>query len=462
MLKHTHWKRTFAFSLAAVSLFVIIVSRYVSAGPDGVLYSQGSSWRVQDPSIVGDRIAMVSANDGWILQLDWRNDTGNLYRYDGIKWTFFKSLPHTQDVLRGDIEMVSATDGWIALGGPLDNEPAETTFYRWNGNDWVYFKKVTDPNAVSVSAIDMLSSTEGWATASFNFGSHFYHWNGNQWQKQSSVWLPAEAGNDIDMLSTNSGWAIGFLGHIFRWNGNVWSEVPNPIDTSLNGISMVSETDGWIVGNEGVILHWDGNNWSEVSSSTDKRLNDVQMLSSSDGWAVGGGWNGEDSDPGTILHWDGVSWTQIQSPTSPYNSELLSIDMLGSTNGWITGAAGVLIYEQQPAEMTINHNAGASGSFFSVTGSDFPQGKEATVTVNGQNLGSVPVSNDGTFSFILSTTDADEGYYSTTASVNPSATVQFVIDNSEPTWPQEGSGPVINVPAGIAFTEQLFMPVVLK
>lgn len=455
------------FALAAVSLTAI--ANRVEARPGSPIAPQSIRWVLQDDTFNGDKIDMVSVNDGWVLQQ--RSSAAYLYRWDGNRWAFFTSLSHTQDIVRSDIAMVSASDGWIVLGGPLSGSSnlAESTFYRWDGNNWNHFGTVTSANAVSLAALDMLSPTEGWAGGAFNFGAIYYRWDGTSWQKASEKFLWLDGGNggdDIDMLSSVNGWTVGFNG-IAHWNGADWANVASPVSRVLNTISMVSPNDGWIVGGgytydpntgeitpePGVILRWDGSTWGEVASPVTDRLLAIDMLAADDGWIVG--------ESGTILHWDGNSWNEVPSPASQSSSDLLSIDMLEPTSGWITGDGGTLSYLLQP-ELTIDNNTGAPGSFFTLNGSDFPPDEVATVTVNGYELGTVQVGGDGTYSFVLSTTEADEGYYSLTASVNPSAAVQFVLDAKEPLWPQEGMGPVINVPAGIAHTELGFLPAILR
>jgi hypothetical protein len=49
-----------------------------------------------------------------------------------------------------------------------------------------------------------------------------------------------------------------------------------------------------------------------------------------------------------------------------------------------------------------------------------------------------------------------------TAAVNPSATVQFILSADEPTRAQEDSGTVFDVPAGIAYTGSVFLPIIIR
>jgi hypothetical protein len=420
--------------------------------------TQNFEWEIHS-QIPGHKIAMVSTNDGWIVQFE--GQAANLYRWDGNVWANAGTLTHTQFIVRGDIFMVSATDGWIVLGGPLSGSSnlAESAIYRWDGNTWTFFGSVTDPNAVSFSALDFVSAADGWATAAFNFGSHFYRWNGSAWQKETSVWLPLDAGNDIDMVSATDGWAVGFQGNIFRWDGNTWTEVDSPVTTSLNSIDMVSATNGWAVGANGVILKWNGNTWSQAPSPTTVRLNAINMVSDTEGWIVGGGWNGQNSDPGLILHWDGNAWSEV---TIANMAQLNDVVKVQETDGWIVGNNNILRYVEYAPTLTMNFASGAPGSFFTVTGTGFPENNTAVISANGQELGSVSSDVDGAFMFLLSTADADEGLYFVTASVNPSATVSFTLDSDEPLRPQEGDGSIFNIPAGIAFTESIFLPIILR
>ena len=129
------------------------------------------------------------------------------------------------------------------------------------------------------------------------------------------------------------------------------------------------------------------------------------------------------------------------------------------------GKWDVFVHTQEiesEANLTINYPDGAPGSYFTVTGSGFPANDTATISANGLELGTVPIDAIGGFTFIFSTTNADEGLYLVTASVNPSATTQLVLDAAEPTRTQEGTGSLIDIPAGIAFTNQIFLPLLQR
>ena len=101
--------------------------------------------------------------------------------------------------------------------------------------------------------------------------------------------------------------------------------------------------------------------------------------------------------------------------------------------------------------LVINNSSGAPGSFFTVTGFDFPPNSTATIAVNGNTLGTVPVNSSGGLVFLLETSPTtDEGFYRVTASGFPGAMTHFTLDVEHDVRPQEGSGTVFVVPDGIA------------
>jgi len=113
--------------------------------------------------------------------------------------------------------------------------------------------------------------------------------------------------------------------------------------------------------------------------------------------------------------------------------------------------------------LVINHAVGQPGSYFEISGYDYPADSEATIFVNNRTVGTVPVNNAGAFVFQLNTTQAEEGGYVVTVTVNPSATVGFRLDAEAPVkWPATGTGTLHTVPAGIALTEFNYLPLITK
>lgn len=444
-----------------------LIAGQVAAGSNS---PQSSGWVVQNTDFYGDEIEMVSAVDGWVLR-PWRSgegqsSSGYLYRYNGNEWSSAGSLPHSQEGrLEGGIAMTSAVNGWVALGPVDTSESAESTVYHWDGNAWTLHTTIIEPataswpGGISLTGIDMLSPSEGWMVGTFHRGTRFYHWNGVSWQHDTTL-MDVYAESDIDMVSANNGWAVGL--HITHWDGENWTQMPGPENGWLFDVSALDANNAWAVGGvgqgTGLILHWDGVSWTEVSSPATNTLRAIDMTSADDGWAVG-------FDEGVAYHWNGIEWTQISLPTAANEYFGLAIDMLSESRGWMVGyksaGNGVILSYEVRQELTTNYADGAPGSFFTLTGSDYPANQEADVDINGREVGMVMTDANGAFTLILSTADADVGDYSVTVGGIPTS-AQFVLDATAPVRPQEGEGTVIPVPAGIALTEYVFLPTVVR
>jgi hypothetical protein len=135
------------------------------------------------------------------------------------------------------------------------------------------------------------------------------------------------------------------------------------------------------------------------------------------------------------------------------------IGMASERFGWQRFAG---LYEPDP-NLVINYRTGRPGSYFTVTGSNFPPNVVAIVTINGHTLGELSTDGAGEFAFLLRTIeDTDPGAYFARAMVNPSAGVSFRLDPDEPLRLQEGTGTVFDVPDGIAFTRFVYLPIILR
>jgi hypothetical protein len=64
--------------------------------------------------------------------------------------------------------------------------------------------------------------------------------------------------------------------------------------------------------------------------------------------------------------------------------------------------------------------------------------------------------------FLFDTSQADPGAYTVNVSVNPSASINFVIASDAPIRPQEGDGTIFIVPTGIALNLMIYLPMLTK
>ncbi len=113
--------------------------------------------------------------------------------------------------------------------------------------------------------------------------------------------------------------------------------------------------------------------------------------------------------------------------------------------------------------LLLNYPVGKSGSVFTLTGFDFPASSPLTLTVNGAALPTTAVTDpSGGFIVFLDTAAAEAGFYTVTASANPSASAWFVLAPDAPLQVQEGGGLTVAIPAGLgAPVSTLNMPLVL-
>lgn len=122
--------------------------------------------------------------------------------------------------------------------------------------------------------------------------------------------------------------------------------------------------------------------------------------------------------------------------------------------------------------LSINFTTGQPGSYFTLTGTNYPPNSVATLTINGNNLGTTTTDTAGSLIFVLSTSAADVGTYRVTVTtiqgsnitINSSlATSTFELTSTAPLRPQINTGTVVTVPSGIsALQHTVFLPTVMK
>jgi hypothetical protein len=129
---------------------------------------------------------------------------------------------------------------------------------------------------------------------------------------------------------------------------------------------------------------------------------------------------------------------------------------------WLAGITDLARTSVICTSLALNYTAGAPGSYFAVSGYGFPPNATAAITVNGVHLGAAAVNSSGQLNVELDTSAAEAGWYVVTASVNPSASAPFLLAPEEPLRPQTGTGSPLVVPSGIAFTRQVYLPLMLR
>jgi predicted aconitase with swiveling domain len=112
--------------------------------------------------------------------------------------------------------------------------------------------------------------------------------------------------------------------------------------------------------------------------------------------------------------------------------------------------------------LLLDYTTGQTGSFFTITGWNFPPGGVTPITVNGITLTmALPVNQGGSFIFFLDTRGAGLGSYTLTAQATESASVTLLLAENAPRHAQGGGGQTFAL-AGIAPVKArlIFLPVI--
>jgi hypothetical protein len=158
----------------------------------------------------------------------------------------------------------------------------------------------------------------------------------------------------------------------------------------------------------------------------------------------------------------GMNWEAFSAGLPPLAVNALAIDPVESDHIYAGTSMGVFEYHIVPA-LYINYTSGAQGSYFYVTGENFPPEQLAELIINGVVISdTLETDADGTIRFQLSSDQADEGAYIVSLSLAPVETVYLKINNDLPVRPQESEGTTYPIPAGIALDDFSYLPVVTK
>lgn len=108
--------------------------------------------------------------------------------------------------------------------------------------------------------------------------------------------------------------------------------------------------------------------------------------------------------------------------------------------------------------LDVNETAGAPGSVFYFTGSNYPPNSPATIYVNGSPVGMVTTDGSGAASFFVNTLGAAAGSYNVTmeANINASATQSIeLVSGGMAVTPPPGS-----IGTTVFINNVLFLPIV--
>ncbi len=183
--------------------------------------------------------------------------------------------------------------------------------------------------------IDMVSTTDGWAVGwdGITQEEKIWHWDGSSWNEFQTV---TGAIYCIDMIDATHGW-IGGNGYFLRFNGTTW-EYGGSAPNTVFGIQMKTDTDGWAVGYR-FIMRRVGGSWIELPGANDWYLGDVSVFNNSEGWAAG---RKISANKGLLVKYDGNSW---QEDTILDNvTGLGQLSFVGRDWGWTSGSVAIILF----------------------------------------------------------------------------------------------------------------------
>ena len=181
------------------------------------------------------------------------------------------------------------------------------------------------------------------------------------------------------------------------------------------------------------------------------------------------------------LHeWRTGSTSQVTQPTAGNTSSGGSLSPDVSSNALVvfdstdnsliiddrSGMADVFMWGQ-PHMAMVPTNEGASGSQFELIAEFFPAYTDITITVNGHTLAALPSDKNGAIYATVTTGQADPGQYFITGHIDSDQdTVRLQLDPQAAIIITEENArveaPVINIPAGIALDESIYLPLTIR
>lgn len=270
-------------------------------------------------------IDLTGPQEGWIA-----SSSGSLLHWDGRQW---RAISGAAGVALTAVSVISETVGW-AVGDAM---------LGWDGNNWSAYNH---PLNKYLSDVQVISTNEAWAVG---YAGRILNWDGSNWSTRLS--LHPEWFRGVDGLANDDMWAVygtstsvpPAYGGIIHWDGLLWTDVLTNT-SSLLDIDILSPDHGWAVGFNRQIYEWDGAVWQAAPSqipASGGPLWAVSAYSSQEAWAAGA--------DGLLAHWDGVSWQVTPGPAEAALEDIqfYGIKMLAPDDVWVVGSQGK-IYHYRP------------------------------------------------------------------------------------------------------------------
>ncbi len=217
-------------------------------------------------------------------------------------------------------------------------------------------------------------------------------------------------------------------------------------------------------GSDGAVVRWNTTDGSYILFTTDDGLagNVINAIASDQAGNLWFGTGYECSYEGQcdgrgVSKFDGVTWTTYTTMDGLADNSIGAITSDADGNLWFGTIGGVseLYFIRS---LSANYARCAAGSFFNLASDHFPANQSTPVSVNGTQLGDIPISANGVFTFTLSTANAGQGIYFVKVGERPALQLRLRLDAQQPIRPKEGDYTVIDIPSGIALTPRFYLP----
>ncbi len=248
----------------------------------------------------------VSGTEAWAV-----GEYGHLLHYTGGLWVAVDP-PAMRGLYLSDIDMVSASGGWVAAGPRA---------FHYSGGNWVEASTGLGGN-ISVYRISALADNNVWGvgyTTNPCCQPVLMHWDGARWSAVAAPVPGTATLSDISMVSAGSGWAVGYdlsgdtvSPVVLRYEGAAWIQMPVPPGAAyLDFVSAVSATEAWAVGENSQsasqVYRYNGGLWVSWPIPDNSFAQGILMLNSTHGWVA---------TDRSIFRWDGAGWVADYSGRS--------------------------------------------------------------------------------------------------------------------------------------------------
>lgn len=194
-------------------------------------------------------------------------------------------------------------------------------------------------------------------------------------------WVAAQRGvpgNDLNAVyfaDSKRGWIAGDDGYVSYTNdgGKTW--VPQALDSkdAVNDIYFRNKEDGYLLAGNRIFKTDDsGRTWHAAMSFLPKdfdgaapELYSVRFSSKKKGWVIGSLSRNDTAIDSLLIYTgdEGASWLR---KTAPVQAELIHLDFVSDSRGWIVGVAGTVLYTEDAGETWTIQRSGVSETLYHV------------------------------------------------------------------------------------------------